>query len=261
MQQQEQQQPIYNEVATGISKVVAKWECQSGTRDGTRDVRCYRTDTGSSSGKPVQDPESKVEQKPDVDIDVRVQGVSQDAILQDEAKMREINQQLNKVKAGSNKISIRNDLAKNGMIFSEASSRAVYEMDNVELIELKQTSESMQYLSCLKHVFEGTTICQCGKLLRPNKSMLDRIRAAFEAIALHQSFREERNVVIIPGNTTIINRWQNDEVYRASQLAHNWNDEWVKYLDFIAHLDISHDTFSSAESTIQQHDPLAKPRL
>ena len=24
-------------------------------------------------------------------------------------------------------------------------------------------------------------------------------------------------------------------------MAHNWTDEWVKYLDFIAHFDISHD--------------------
>ena len=40
--------------------------------------------------------------------------------------------------------------------------------------------------------------------------------------------------------TSIWDRWQRDEVYRASQLAHNWTDEWVKYLDFIAQFDSSH---------------------
>ena len=65
----------------------------------------------------MQDLGPKVEQKPDVDIDLRVQGVSQDAILQDEVKVREISQQANKVKAGSNKISVRNALVKDGMIF------------------------------------------------------------------------------------------------------------------------------------------------
>ena len=45
--------------------------------------------------------------------------------------MREVSQQVNKVKAGSNKISIRSDLAKDGMIFSEESSRAIHEMGNV----------------------------------------------------------------------------------------------------------------------------------
>ena len=142
---QQQQQPICNEVVvTSTSKVVAKWgKSQSGTRDGPTDVRGYTTGTGNSSGKLVQDPELKVEQKLDVHIDLEVPRVSQDAIFQDEAKMREINQQVNKVKAGSNKISIRND-------FSEESSRAINETGNVELIELKQTSETAQCLSCFE---------------------------------------------------------------------------------------------------------------
>ena len=99
---------------------------------------------------------------------------------QDEANTQEIN----RVKAGSNTISIRNDLPKDKMIFSEESSRAIFEMGNVELIELKKNSETTQCPSCLKHVFEGMTMCQCGKLLRPNKSTLDRIQAAFEALKL-----------------------------------------------------------------------------
>ena len=36
-------------------------------------------------------------------------------------------------------------------------------------------------------------------------------------------------------------RWRNDEIYRASQLAHNWTDVWVKYLDLKVHFDISND--------------------
>ena len=61
---QQQQQPICNEVVTGTSKVVAKWESQSGIRDGTGDVRDYTTGTGNGSRKLVQDPEPKVKQKP-----------------------------------------------------------------------------------------------------------------------------------------------------------------------------------------------------
>ena len=49
---------------------------------------------GNSSGKLVQDPKPKVEQKPDVDIDLKVQEVAQDAILQDESQMKEINQKV-----------------------------------------------------------------------------------------------------------------------------------------------------------------------
>ena len=32
-----------------------------------------------------------------------------------------------------------------------------------------------------------------------------------------------------------------NEVYQASQLVHGWNEEWVKYLDYISNIDISHD--------------------
>ena len=59
-----------------------------------------------------------------------------------------------KVKAGPNKISVRNGLAKDKTIFSEQSSPAIFEMDNVELIELKKSSETIQCLLCLKHVFK-----------------------------------------------------------------------------------------------------------
>ena len=41
-------------------------------------------------------------------------------------------------------------------------------------------------------------------------------------------------------NSTV-DRWQHDEICRASQLVHGWTYEWVKYLDYISKLDISHD--------------------
>ena len=40
--------------------------------------------------------------------------------------------------------------------------------------------------------------------------------------------------------TSVMDRWQNDEMYRASQLVHGWTEEWVKYLDYISKIDISH---------------------
>ena len=72
-------------------------------------------------------------------MDLRIQEVARDAILQNEANT----QGINRVKAGSNKISIRHDFAKDKMIFSEESSRAIFGMGSVELIELKKTSETI----------------------------------------------------------------------------------------------------------------------
>ena len=150
------------------------------------------------------------------------------------------------------------------MIFSEESSRAIFEMGNVDLIESKKTSTKCP--SCLQHVFEGTTTCTCGKWLRPNKNVMDRIKAAFEALkalyyrtsptitrgckcgpnpwqqhhhnareALRSATKGDRKYI------SIWDRWWNDEAYRTSQLAHNWTDAWVRYSDFIVHIDISHN--------------------
>ena len=126
----------------------------------------------------VRDPEPTGEKKPHLEIDLRVEGVSQDAILQDEEKMKEIDEQLEKFEMGSRTKSIRNDLSKGNMICSEESSRAIYEMGNMDFIELRRTSATIQCLSCLKHVPEGLNMCQCGIWLRPNQSTVDRIRTA-----------------------------------------------------------------------------------
>ena len=131
-------------------------------RTGIRDVRGNTTDGQTSTRKLVPNSVSLVDRKPHFEIDLRVEGVSQDAILHDEAKMNEINEKLEKRKMGSCAKSLRNDLSKGKMIFSGESSRAIYEMGNMEFIELKQTSETIQCSSCLEHVPEGLNMCQCG---------------------------------------------------------------------------------------------------
>ena len=117
-------------------------------------------DVSTSTRRLVRDPEPAVEKKPQFEIDLRVEGVSQGGILQDEEKMKEINEKLEKLKMGSGTKSIHNDLSKGRMIFREETSRAINEMGNMELIELKQTSATMQCLSCLEHVPEGLNMCQ-----------------------------------------------------------------------------------------------------
>ena len=74
-----------------------------------------------------------------------MEGIYQDAILQHEATMNEINEKLEKFEVGSCAKCMRNDLSKGKMIFSEETSRAVCYTGNMELIELKQTSATIQY--------------------------------------------------------------------------------------------------------------------
>ena len=53
-------------------------------------------DVSTSSRKLVRDLEPAVEKKRQFQIDLPIEGVSQDAILQDEEKMKEINEKLEK---------------------------------------------------------------------------------------------------------------------------------------------------------------------
>ena len=97
--------------------------------------------------------------------------------------MKEIKKKLEKLKIGSCTKSIRNDLKTKGdMIISEESSRVLYEMGNLELIELRQTSATILFPSCLKHEPEGLNMCLCGVWLRPNQDTMNRIKAKFEAL-------------------------------------------------------------------------------
>ena len=65
---------------------------------------------------------------------------------------------------GSNTKPIRNDLS-----ISEELSRAINEMGNMELIELRQTSATIQCPSCLKHVPEGLNMVNAASGFDPIK--------------------------------------------------------------------------------------------
>ena len=84
------------------------------------------------------------------------------------------------VRIGSNTICIREYLAKEKMVFSKESSQAIFNMGNVELIELQKST--IQCLSCLHYELEGTCRCNCGKLLKLDQDVINRPREAFEIL-------------------------------------------------------------------------------
>ena len=137
------------------------------------------------------------------------------------------------------------------MVFSKESCRVIFEMGNVELIELMKSS--IQCSSCLHHVFDGTLLCKCGKLMKPDQDVMNWIEEAFEILkapcyrtcmivtrsgkcgpnpwqqnhhmardALRSATKDEKTF------TSIWDRWQNDD----------WSDAWVRYLDHIVHFNI-----------------------
>ena len=75
----------------------------------------------------------------DVHTHLGTKGVSMNALLESEAVKEEIAETsttaIERIKIGSNKICIGEDLAKVNMMFSQESSQAIFEMGNVWLIE------------------------------------------------------------------------------------------------------------------------------
>ena len=63
-------------------------------QSGIRDVRGNTTDDQTSTRKLARDSEPVVVKRPQFEIDLRAEGVSQDAIFQDEEKMKEIYKKL-----------------------------------------------------------------------------------------------------------------------------------------------------------------------
>ena len=124
----------------------------------------------------------------DVDTHLGNKDVSTTALLEREA-VKEIiaetkTKAIERIKIASNKICIREDLAKENMMFSQEYSQVIFGMGNVELFELK--TSRIQFPSCLHYVFRGTIFCACGKHIRHDLDMMRRIRAAFGILkALH----------------------------------------------------------------------------
>ena len=130
---------------------------------GIRDVRGYTTDDQTSTRKLVRNFEPLVDKKPQFEIDLRKEEYLKMLSYKMKRRLNEINEKLEKFKMGLCANSIRNELSKGKMIFSEETSRAICEMGNMELIALKQTLATLQCLSCLYDGTNQSSFCSVEK--------------------------------------------------------------------------------------------------
>ena len=102
--------------------------------------------------------ESLVEkEEPEFKVDLRIEGIAQDVILEDEERMGH----MQKVKEWYYELDpVPNQLLKiwekpeKSINFSEESSRTIHELGNIELHELGQISRTVQCQSCLQHTHQ-----------------------------------------------------------------------------------------------------------
>ena len=143
-----------------------------------------RLETHRRSGPSTEETGRNSPSRMDVDTHLSDKEVSTNAPVKNKAVKEEFTdtntKAIERIKNGPNKMCIRDDLAKEKMVFSQESSQAIFEMGNVELLELK--TSMVQCPPCLHYVSKGTILCRCGKHIRPDLDMMRRIKAAFEVL-------------------------------------------------------------------------------
>ena len=137
--------PFHTDVPS-LWKQRATWESKSEVQDDSKHI--------TEADQVLENRTQSISQM-DVDTHLSDKEVSTNGFLKNEAVKEKTHRYEYKsherIKIGSNKICIREDLATEKMVFSQESSQAVFEMGNVELIELK--SSVIQCPSCLHYVF------------------------------------------------------------------------------------------------------------
>ena len=167
-QQQQPQQPKLEDDTQSVWTQRATWESRAGVRDDTKHATKVR------ATRQLVLPTS--EAKDDTHLTVK-------------EELTDTNiKAIQRIKVGSNKFCIQEDLAKEKLVCSIESSQAIFNMGKVELIELKKTT--IQCPSCLHCVSEGTFLCNCGKLLKlepgrdqPNQGSIRDSESTFSCIS------------------------------------------------------------------------------
>ena len=91
--------------------------------------------TPRSVGKPLRGIELPVaEEEHEYEVDFRIEGIPQDAVVEDQERMTKIQEKVDKLRTGYHTKSIIEDVGKTGKStrFSEESSRTIPELGNVE---------------------------------------------------------------------------------------------------------------------------------
>ena len=155
-QKQQPQQPTPHTDAPGIWKQRATWESKAEVQDDSKHI---------SDADPVLGNRQQFTSHMDVDSHLSDKVVTTNALVKNEAVKEELTDTITKaierINIGSNKICLRQDLAKEKMVFGQESSQAICEMGNVELMELMRSM--IRCPSCLHYFFKGTILCRCGE--------------------------------------------------------------------------------------------------
>ena len=172
--------------------------------------------------------------------------------------MKDISEKLEKLKLGSSTKSIRDDLSEGNLIFGIKSCYPRDGQHGVDRTETNLGDYSVSFLPeartrGIEHVSMWRLASTQSKYDGPDQNSICSFYNSLLTCLSNHFKRKEKWSQPMPTRsskshgcktrkyTSKLDRWQNDEVYRAPQLVHGWTDEWVKYLDYTSKIDISHD--------------------
>ena len=140
----------------------------------------------------------------------------------------------------------------------------MHEAGNCELHEIQQRTNKVQCQRCCSYIEAGFQVCPCGGKLDMSEEVLSSIRQKIMQLIVdaymtfqgtrgarhgaqpwqkhHFLAKEFMRTIGKKGIfSLILDRVQNDEVFHASQLQHNWTKEWCEYLDYVRTIEVTHN--------------------
>ena len=140
---------------------------------------------------------------------------------------------------------------------SEKTKEMIHDMGNVEYFETCGMSSKVQCNRCLKYWTIGIVHCTCGTCIIPTERTRRLIRERFDALSVpnfvikkgphhgarhcrseaqreycqaHQCLKKEKT----KNYDTILQRFQQSDTYRESNLKIGWNEEFCRRLHKLA---------------------------
>ena len=194
-------------------------------------------------------------------IDLRVDDIPNDETYKDEQYMQRIAEQVQKLV--TTKDFFLKYASPKDNILREQAVKQIHEAGNCDLHEIQQRTHKVQCQRCFSYIEAGFQVCPCGEKLNMSEEMLSGIRQKFQQLIAdaymtfqgtrgarhgaqpwqkHHFIAKEflRRIHKMGMFSSILVRFQNDEVFHASQLQQNWKNGaniWITS----DQIDISHN--------------------
>ena len=117
-------------------------------------------------------------------IDLRIDGIPEKAILEDDKQTKDISEVVQKLE--ESKVDFGENSDQEDYMYTEEMANKNQDPGNVELVESRQTTTTIQCHACWKHISDEMIKCYCGFMVRLSPSMMEEIQERFRKLCRPQ---------------------------------------------------------------------------